>query len=193
MKFVVTGAAGHVSKPLTELLLKKGHDVTVVRRSPKNLEGLVKLGAKTAIGDMGDVPFLTETFKRADGVYLMLPPMWDSDDQKKQSIRYAEIFSSAIRANGVKNAVFLSSYGAHRLDDAGAISGLGLAEVVLNKLDGVNVLSLRAGYFYSNLLLSLDLVKTKPLPGLTPAPTSLHIKFPMSRSRPYRALVPYYI
>jgi uncharacterized protein YbjT (DUF2867 family) len=86
--------------------------------------------------------------------------MWDSDDQKKQSIRYAENFSSAIRANGVKNAVFLSSYGAHRLDDDGAISGMGLAEVVLNKLDGVNVLSLRAGYFYSNLLLSLDLVKT---------------------------------
>ena len=96
MKFVVTGAAGHVSKPLTEVLLKKGHDVTVVGRSPKNLEGLVKLGAKTTIGDMGDVPFLRETFKRADGVYLMLPPMWDSDDQKKQSIRYAENFSSAI-------------------------------------------------------------------------------------------------
>ena len=132
MKFVVTGAAGHVSKPLTERLLKKGHDVTVVGRSPKNLEGLVKLGAKTAIGDMGDVPFLTETFKGADGVYLMLPPMWDSDDQKKQSIRYAENFSSAIRANDVKNAVFLSSYGAHRHDDAGPISGLGLAEVVLN-------------------------------------------------------------
>jgi NADPH:quinone reductase-like Zn-dependent oxidoreductase len=114
MEFVVTGAAGHVSKPLTERLLKKGHDVTVVGRSPKNLEGLVKLGAKTAIGDMGD--------------------------------RYAENFSSAIPAKGVKNAVFLSSYGAHRLDDAGAISGMGLAEVVLNKLDGVNVLSLRAGY-----------------------------------------------
>jgi len=160
MKFVVTGAAGHVSKPLTELLLEKGHDVTVVGRNPKNLEDLVKLGAKTAIGDMGNVPFLTETFKGADGVYLMLPPMWDSDNQKKQSIRYAENFSSAIRAHGVKNAVFLSSYGAHRLDDAGAISGMGLAEVVLNKLDGVNILSLRAGYFYSNLLLSLDLVKT---------------------------------
>jgi uncharacterized protein YbjT (DUF2867 family) len=65
MKFVVTGAAGHVSKPLTELLLKKGHDVTVVGRSPKNLEGLVTFGAKTAIGDMGDVAFLTEAFKGA--------------------------------------------------------------------------------------------------------------------------------
>lgn len=160
MNYVVTGAAGHVSKPLTELLLKKGHNVTVIGRNPRNLEGLVKLGARTAIGDMGDVPFLTETFRGADGVYLMLPPMWDSNDQKKQSVQYAENFSTAIRANGVKNVVFLSSYGAHRLDDAGAISGCGRAEIVLNKLDGVNILSLRAGYFYSNLLLSLDLVKT---------------------------------
>ena len=160
MKFVVTGAAGHVSKPLTELLLEKGHKVIVVGRNPKTLEGLVRLGAKAAIGDMGDVPFLTETFKGADGLYLMLPLMWDSDDQKKQSIQYAQNFSTAIRATGVKNVVFLSSYGAHRLHDAGAISGCGLAEGVLNKLDAVNVLSLRVGYFYSNLLFSLDLVKT---------------------------------
>jgi uncharacterized protein YbjT (DUF2867 family) len=160
MNYVVTGAAGHVSKPLTELLLKKGHNVTVVGRNPRNLEGLVKLGARAAIGDMADVPFLTKTFRGADGIYLMLPPMWDSNDQKKQSVQYAENFSTAIRANGVKNVVFLSSYGAHRLDDAGAISGCGRAEIVLNELDGVNVLSLRAGYFYSNLLLSLDLVKT---------------------------------
>jgi uncharacterized protein YbjT (DUF2867 family) len=161
MKFVVTGAAGHVSRPLTELLLKKGHAITVVGRNPQNLKGLVKRGAKTAIGDLGDVSFLREAFIGADGVYLMLPPMWDSDDQKKQSIRYARNFSTAIRATGVKNVVFLSSYGAHRLEDAGAISGCGLAEVVLNELDAVNVLSLRAGYFYSNLLLSLDLVRAK--------------------------------
>jgi uncharacterized protein YbjT (DUF2867 family) len=160
MNFVVTGAAGHVSKPLAGLLLETGHKVTVVGRNPENLRSLAGRGATTAIGDMGDVSFLEETFMGADGVYLMIPPLWDSDDQKKQSIQYAEGFSAAIRASGVKNVVFLSSYGAHRLDDAGAISGLGLAEVVLNKLDAVNVLSLRAGYFYSNLLLSLDLVKT---------------------------------
>jgi uncharacterized protein YbjT (DUF2867 family) len=165
MKFTITGAAGHVSKPLAELLLKKGHEVTVVGRNADNLKGLVALGAKAAVGDMGDVPFLKQAFKGADGVYLMLPPMWDSQDQKKQSIEYAKIFSEAIRANGIKSAVFLSSYGAHRLGDAGAISGMGLAEVELNKLEGVDVLHLRAGYFYSNLLLSLDLVKTSGIMG----------------------------
>jgi uncharacterized protein YbjT (DUF2867 family) len=160
MKFVVTGSAGNVSRPLTELLLQAGHDVSVVSRKAENIAGLVQLGAKAAIGDMADVVFLTETFAGADGVYLMLPPMWDSTDQKKQSIEYAENFKTAIQRAHVRDVVFLSSYGAHRHHDAGPISGMGLAEDVLNTLgDEVNVLSLRTGYFYSNLLLSIDLIK----------------------------------
>jgi uncharacterized protein YbjT (DUF2867 family) len=160
MKFIVTGSAGNVSKPLTELLLQAGHQVSVVSRKAENIASLVEQGATAAIGNMQDLAFLQETFTGADGVYLMLPPMWDSADQKKQSIEYAENFKAAIEASGVKNVVFLSSYGAHRQHDAGPISGMGLAEDVLNTLaSDVNVLSLRTGYFYSNLLLSIDLIK----------------------------------
>jgi uncharacterized protein YbjT (DUF2867 family) len=160
MKFVVTGSAGNVSKPLTELLLQAGHHVNVVTRKAENIAELVKQGATAAVGNMEDVAFLTKIFTGADGVYLMLPPMWDSVDQKQQSIQYAENFKMAIQSTGVKNVVFLSSYGAHRHTDAGPISGMGLAEDVLNTLGAdVNVLSLRTGYFYSNLLLSIDLIK----------------------------------
>jgi uncharacterized protein YbjT (DUF2867 family) len=165
MKFVVTGAAGHVSKPLTELLLARRHEVTVIGRKAENLAGLLKIGAKAAVGHLEDVPFLTKTFQGADGVYLMLPPSWQASDLKTMSTEIAEGFSTAIKASGVRNAVFLSSYGAHRLNDAGAISGLGRAEVVLNKLAGVNVLHLRAGYFYTNLLLSIDLIKQSGVMG----------------------------
>jgi uncharacterized protein YbjT (DUF2867 family) len=165
MKFVVTGAAGHVSKPLTELLLARGHEVTVIGRKAENLAGLVRSGAKAAVGHLEDVPFLTKTFRGADGVYLMLPPSWQASDLKTIGTEFAEGFSTAIKSSGVCNAVFLSSYGAHRLDDAGAISGLGRAEVVLNKLIGVNVLHLRAGYFYTNLLLSIDLIKQSGVMG----------------------------
>ncbi|HWS68866.1 MAG TPA: NAD(P)H-binding protein [Steroidobacteraceae bacterium] len=165
MKFVVTGAAGHVSKPLTGLLLARGHEVTVIGRKAENLAELVRLGAKAAVGDLEDVPFLTKTFRGADGVYLMLPPSWQASDLKTISTGIAEGFSTAIKSSGVRNAVFLSSYGAHRLNDAGAISGLGRAEAVLNKLVGVNVLHLRAGYFYANLLLSIDLIKQSGVMG----------------------------
>jgi uncharacterized protein YbjT (DUF2867 family) len=165
MKFVVTGAAGHVSKPLTELLLSRGHQVTAVGRSTENLAGLVRSGAKAAVGDIQNVPFLTETFRGADAVYLMVPPSWHASDLKQTSTEIAEGYSKAIEASRVRNAVFLSSYGAHRLHDAGAISGLGRAETALNKLDGVNVLHLRVGYFYSNLLMFVDLIKNAGIIG----------------------------
>jgi len=165
VKFVVTGAAGHVSKPLTELLLSKGHTVTVIGRKAENLAGLVKLGAKAAVGDLQDISFLADVFRGADGVYLMLPPSYHGADLKRISTEIADGFATAILASGVRNAVFLSSYGAHRLDDAGAISGLGRAEVVLNKLEGVNVLHLRAGYFYTNLLMFIDLIKNAGVMG----------------------------
>lgn len=164
-KFVITGGAGNVSKPLTEILLSKGHEVTVVGRNPGNLAALAEIGAKTAIGDLTDTAFLSETFKGADGIYLMIPPGWDLPDLKKLGTDLGEVFATAIRASNVKNVVYLSSYGAHRLDDAGAISGMGLTEVELNKLEGVNVLHLRAGYFYTNLLLSLGHIKEHGVMG----------------------------
>jgi uncharacterized protein YbjT (DUF2867 family) len=164
-KFVITGGAGNVSKPLAEILLNKGHEVTVIGRSAGNLESLVNLGAKTAIGDLHDADFLTEAFKGADGVYLMLPPSWDKQDLKQLGTDLGGVFSRAIKANNIKYAVFLSSYGAHRLEDAGAISGMGLAEVELNKLEDVNVLHLRAGYFYTNLFLSLSQIKEHGVMG----------------------------
>jgi len=165
MKFVVTGGAGNVSKPLTELLLRRGHEVVVVGRSEENLKSLVAQGAKAAIGDLADVAFLTKTFNGADGVYLLIPPSWNADNIKRVSQELAKGFVDAIRATGVRDVVFLSSYGAHRLDDAGAISGMGLAEVELNRLEGVNVLHLRAGYFYTNLLLSVGLIKSNGIMG----------------------------
>jgi uncharacterized protein YbjT (DUF2867 family) len=165
MRFVVTGAAGHVSKPLTEILLGRKHGVTVISRNAENVAELKRQGANIAIGDIQDVHFLTKTLKGADAVYLMVPPMWHASDLKKISTEIAEGFFTAIRSSGVRNVVFLSSYGAHRRNDAGAISGLGLAEAVLNRLEGVNVLHLRAGYFYTNLLLSIDLIKNSGVMG----------------------------
>jgi uncharacterized protein YbjT (DUF2867 family) len=164
-RYVVTGGAGNVSRPLTEILLKAGNGVTVISRNPDNIAGLVKQGATSAIGDLYDVPFLAETFEGADGVYLMSPTNWDKADLKQITKGLAKGFVKAVKASNVKNVVFLSSFGAHRLEDAGPISGLGLAEGLLNKLEGVNILHLRAGYFYTNLLLSMGLIKTQGIMG----------------------------
>jgi len=62
MKYVITGGAGNISKPLTEQLLKAGHRVTVIGRNAEHLKDLTALGATAAIGSVEDVAFLTKTF-----------------------------------------------------------------------------------------------------------------------------------
>ncbi|HUX93771.1 MAG TPA: NAD(P)H-binding protein, partial [Ignavibacteriaceae bacterium] len=74
MKIIVTGSLGHISKPLTEELLQKGHTVTVISSSPERKKHIESLGAKTALGTVKDLDFLTTTFTGADAVYCMIPP-----------------------------------------------------------------------------------------------------------------------
>jgi uncharacterized protein YbjT (DUF2867 family) len=68
MKYVITGGAGHISKPLAEKLLKAGHQVTVISRNADNIGSLTNNGAKAAIGSVEDIAFLKKTFSGADGL-----------------------------------------------------------------------------------------------------------------------------
>lgn len=158
MKYVLTGAAGHISKPLGEKLLAAGHEVTVIGRNAEHLKALTDKGAKAAIGSVEDASFLKEAFAGADAVYTMIPPLFaasDLDAYRQVAAHYAE----AISANNIKYVVNLSSIGAHLPEGCGPVSGLYRVERELNQLSGVNVLHLRPGFFYTNFLGNIQMIK----------------------------------
>jgi len=158
MKYVLTGGAGHITKPLAETLLAAGHNVTVIGRNPENLKPLTDKGIKAAIGSVEDAEFLKKAFAEADAAYTMIPPQYAAgplEGYAKIAANYAE----AIRANNIKYVVNLSSVGAHLPEGCGPVSGLHLAEEELNKLEGVNVLHLRPGFFYINFYGNLSMIK----------------------------------
>ncbi|TCJ18839.1 NAD-dependent dehydratase [Flaviaesturariibacter flavus] len=160
MKFVLLGAAGHITRPLAETLLASGHDVTVVGRNAENLKPLTDKGAHAAIGSVEDVAFLTETFRGADAIYTMVPPNFGVQGDWKQWIAgVGRGYAEAIKASGVQYVVNLSSVGADQPEGCGPVSGLYYVEQDFNKLEGVNVLHLRAGYFYTNFFSSIGMVK----------------------------------
>lgn len=158
MKYVITGAAGNISKPLAEQLIAGNHHVTVIGRNASNLEPLTSKGAIAAIGKLEDTEFLTKTFEGADAVYLMFPPQYAALELSAYS-ELAEKYAAAIKKNNIKNVVVLSSIGAHLPAGVGPVNGLYLAEQELNKLDDVNILYLRPGYFYTNLYANIPMVK----------------------------------
>ncbi len=159
MHYVITGGAGNISKPLALELLKAGHQVTVIGRSLDNLKDLTTAGAKAAIGSVADFDFLVKTFTGADAIYTMVPPTWDAADWKGHIGRQGENYASAIEASGVKKVVNLSSIGAHMETGCGPVSGLFRVEKAYNRLSGVDILHLRPGFFYTNFLANIGMIK----------------------------------
>lgn len=159
MKYVVLGSLGNISKPLAEKLVAAGHKVTVISSKAEKAGQIEALGAKAAIGSVEDVDFLTKTFAGADAVYTMVPPNFGADNWKKYIGGIGENYASAIKASGVKNVVNLSSIGAHMPDGCGPVSGLYFVEKALSGLDGVNVIHLRAGFFFQNFLGNIGMIK----------------------------------
>jgi len=165
MKYVVTGSLGNISKPLAERLVAAGHSVTVVSSKAEKTAQIEALGARAAIGSVEDVGFLTKTFKGADAVYTMVPPNFGASNWKKYIGGIGENYAAAIKAAGVKNVVNLSSIGAHMSEGCGPVSGLYFVEKALNGLEGVNVKHLRAGFFYTNFLGNIGMIKNMGIIG----------------------------
>jgi uncharacterized protein YbjT (DUF2867 family) len=165
MKYVITGAAGHTSRPIALGLLNAGQEVTVVGRHPENLRELTDKGAHAAIGTIEDLEFLKSTFKGADAVYTLVPPNMASTDWKGFIGETGKRYAEAIRASNVRYVVNLSSVGGHMKEGAGPVSGLHRVEEALNHLSEVNILHLRPGFFYENLLSNIKMVKGMNIMG----------------------------
>ena len=154
MKIVITGSLGHISKPLTQELVQKGHTVTVVSSKSEKQKDIEALGARAAIGSIENVDFLVATFRGADAVYTMLPPPNFTDaniDLMKLTRTQTNNYAHAIQQSGVKRVVHLSSIGAHLTHGSGLILFHRQAEDILDKLSEVNVTYMRPVGFYYNL------------------------------------------
>jgi uncharacterized protein YbjT (DUF2867 family) len=143
MKIIVTGSLGHISKPLTQELLKKGNSVTVISSKAEKQKEIEALGAVAAIGSVEDVAFVAETFTNADAVYTMVPPNFTVHDSLEYYKSVANSYAQAIQQSGVKKVVNLSSWGAHLQHGTGIIVGSYHGEKILDALNGVAITHLR--------------------------------------------------
>ncbi len=166
MNYVITGSLGHISKPVVQKLKNASHSVTVVTSNQDRVKDIEILGAKAAVGSVEDSSFISKCFAGADVVYLMIPPNWTLtggwlEYQKKVVHNYID----AIKTNGVKSVVLLSSVGAHLRKGSGPVDGLGYAEEKLGELLDVNVKMLRPSYFFYNLFGMVGMIKQMNIMG----------------------------
>lgn len=140
----VTGATGHVGKAIVTRLKQAGHEVRKVSRS-------------SGVPDE-DLLALTNAFNGADAVFLMIPADFKAPSLRKRSDELGAKLATAVKAAGVRRAVFLSSLNAHLQAGTGPILGLHDMEERLNALDIPELVHLRPAYFMENHLGGVEFI-----------------------------------
>jgi len=163
--YVITGSTGHIGKPIIEGLVAAGKDVRVITSSANRVKEIEKLGAKPLVGSVQDVTFLQNAFKGAEVAFTMIPPIWDTTDWRASQNKVADNYVDAIRTNGVKYVVNLSSIGAHLGEGVGPVNGLHDFEEKLNSVSGLNVMHLRPSFFFYNFINQIELIKQAGIMG----------------------------
>jgi uncharacterized protein YbjT (DUF2867 family) len=106
----------------------------------------------------------------------MIPPSMASEDFRGDQRRASNAIAGALERAGVKYAVSLSSVGADKQAGTGPVAGLHEFEEILNRVAGLNVLHLRAGYFMENTLGQVGAIGAM---GKTAGPLRGDLKLPM--------------
>jgi uncharacterized protein YbjT (DUF2867 family) len=155
MTIAVTTPTGHVGSRVVQLLLQAGVRPRVLVRDPARGEGGVCAGVGVRRGDLTDAGFVRQALAGATAALVVDPTPHTVEDPVDTSRRTGAHLAAAVRDNGVRRVVFLSSVGAELRHGAGHIDGLAAIEEQLDAT-GADVLHLRCGYFFTNLILSLD-------------------------------------
>jgi len=179
--YVVTGAAGNTGHIVVKKLLTSGQKVRAIGRSSDRLRPLATEGAEPFVSDLIDQQALTKAFTGARAVYAMIPPPnATTQDYRAYQDHISDAIAGALAAAEVQYAVTLSSFGADKPDKTGPVVGLHNLEQKLNKIGGLNVLHLRAGYFMENTLAEVAIIHAM---GIAAGPLRTDLKLRMIAAR----------
>ncbi|MGY0498739.1 NmrA family NAD(P)-binding protein [Nocardia sp. FBN12] len=161
-KVVVTTPVGHVGARVVQLLVQAGVRPTVLMRDPGRLDGAVREFVDVVQVDQGDSDAVVRATVGADRLFWVDPPALVDGDPVAGYARMGASAARAVAENGIDATVFLSSGGAEKRGGAGEIDGLARTEELLDAT-GTNVVHLRCGYFFTNLLTQLDEIRAGTL------------------------------
>ena len=179
---VITGASGRTGTAVAMALLGRGHRVRVLGRSADRLQPFAARGAEPFVTDPMDEAGLTRALAGARAAYVMLQPNYikDSRDFRAFQVRLVAAIGTAVERSGIGHVVSLSSWGAAKADGTGPVAGLHELEQRLDRIEGLNALHLRVGYFMENTLSQAETIRAR---GTAAGPFRPDIKMPMIATR----------
>ena len=163
----VTAPTGNVGRELVPMLVRAGIRPRVLLRDPDRLAPELPDEVDPAAVDLFDADAVVAATAGVDALYWLAPPTTMSDDPVAGYAELGAVAARAVVENAIPRTVFQSSVGAERRHGVGEIDGLARIEELLDAT-GASVLHLRCGYFFANLAMQLDTLRSGVVPVLLP-------------------------
>ena len=147
--FAVTGITGNVGSVVADKLLKAGQSVRAVVREKSKGDPWAKRNCEVAVADIYDTTALTEAFKDSEGVFILVPPVFDPKPGFPEAAAIAAAVKAAIGAARPGKVVHLSTIGADA-KETNLLTQHTVIEDALRELP-VPITFLRPAWFMENL------------------------------------------
>ena len=146
--FAITGVTGNVGGELARNLLAAKRPVRAVVRDARKGAEWAGFGCEVAVADIEDVASLAAAFEGAEGVFVLVPPMFDPLPGFPEAKKTAATLKAALEMARPAKVVYLSTIGAQAARE-NLLSQHTIIEGVLRELT-VPITFLRPGWFLEN-------------------------------------------
>ena len=146
--YAIMGITGQVGSAAALTLLVAKRPVRAMVRDANKGAAWAKRGCDVAIADINDAAALTAAFTGAEGVFVLIPPIFDPTPGYPEVRAIVAALKEALEAARPAKVVCLSTIGA-QATQPNLLNQLGIMEQVLGRLP-VPIAFLRAGWFMEN-------------------------------------------
>ena len=146
--YAITGIAGQVGGAVARALLAEGARVRAVARDASKAAPWVERGCELAIADMRDASALARAFMGTEGVFVLIPPIFDPSPDFAEADGVIGAVCDALAEARPARIVCLSTVGA-QATEPNLLTQLTMMERALGAL-GLPVAFIRAAWFMEN-------------------------------------------
>lgn len=149
--FAITGITGRVGGATARALFDRHRGVRAIVRDRAKSAPWKARGTEIALADFTDPEALQDAFSGVDGVFVMIPPIWDPAPGYPEARSIIAALRQALEAAAPPKIVCLSSIGANHASGIGLITQLFLLEREIRRLL-IPCAFLRAAWFLDNAI-----------------------------------------
>lgn len=156
--FAITGITGQVGGAVARALIGNGQRVCAVVRDAKKGAAWARKGCEVAVADLDDAAALKKAFAGVEGVFFLLPPVFDPSPDFGEARRVISAVREALDAVRPAKVVSMSTIGAQALQP-NLLQQHQLQEKSLGTLP-LPITFLRAAWFMENAVWDIAPART---------------------------------